>query len=185
MARGRPELPPSRVPGCHACSPVEDQNRAASLSSRAHRPATTTRLPRAATPCGVVESSGSLNPPNSCQSNAGGGGVLDTGVAFALGGQPQVGLGAFGVTAAYAVLLVLFGGRSETMGVLRGTPTDERLASFNLAATAAAGTVAIIVALAGFLWQVAPGESATQFVLVAAAAGVSYLAALLWFRWRR
>jgi hypothetical protein len=108
-----------------------------------------------------------------------------TWAAFAVGGQPMVGLGAFGVMAGYAVLLVLFGGRSETMGVLRGTPSDERLASFNLAATAAAGTVAIVVALAGFLWQVAHGESATEFVLVGAAAGISYVAALLWFRWRR
>lgn len=110
---------------------------------------------------------------------------MATGAAFALGGQPMVGVGAFALMAAYAVLLVLFGARNETVGVLRGTPTDERLASFNLAATAAAGTVAIVVALVGFLWQVAHGESAAEFVLVGASAGASYLAALLWFRWRR
>ena len=105
--------------------------------------------------------------------------------AFAVGGQPFVGLGAFAVLAAYGILLVLFGGRSETVGVLRGTPTDERLASFNVAATAVAGVVAILVALGGFLWQVAHGKSGMEFALVDAAAGIGYLVALLWFRWRR
>ncbi len=105
--------------------------------------------------------------------------------AFVLGGQPIVGLGAFAVLAVYGILLALFGGRSETMGVLRGTPTDERLASFNVAATAVAGVIAILVALGGFLWQVARGESGNDFALVGAAAGIGYLGALLWFRWRR
>ena len=108
-----------------------------------------------------------------------------TWAAFALGGQPLAGLGAFAVMAAYTVLLLVFGRRSDTVGVLGGTPRDERLASFDLAATAIAGTVAIVVALGGFLWQIAHGESATEFVLVGAAAGISYLAALLWMRWRR
>ncbi len=104
--------------------------------------------------------------------------------ASAIRGQPILGLGMFAVMAIYSAVVVVFGGRSETVGVLGGRPADERLAGFDLAATAVAGTVAILVALGGFLWQIAHGESGNDFALVAAAAGIGYLGALLWFRWR-
>jgi hypothetical protein len=104
--------------------------------------------------------------------------------AAAIGGQLVLGIGMFVTMAIYSAFLVAFGGRSETVGVLRGQPADERLASFNLAATAVAGLGAILVALGGFLWQIAHGQSGSDFALVAAAAGIGYLVALLWFRWR-
>lgn len=104
--------------------------------------------------------------------------------ASAVGGQPLVGVGMFAVMAVYSLVLVAFGGRSETVGVLRGQPVDERLAGFSVVATAAAGIAAILVALGGFLWQIAHGESGTEFVLVAAAAGLGYLVALVWLRMR-
>jgi hypothetical protein len=104
--------------------------------------------------------------------------------ASAIGGQPVVGVGMFVTMAIYSAVLVAFGGRSQTVGVLRGQPADERLASFNLAATAVAGLCAILVALGGFLWQIAHGQSGSDFALVAAAAGIGYLVALLWFRLR-
>jgi len=103
--------------------------------------------------------------------------------ASAIGGQPVVGVGMFAAMAIYSVVLVAFGGRSETVGVLRGQPADERLAGFNMAATAAAGLAAILVALGGFLWQIAHGQSGSDFALVAAVAGLGYLVALVWFRW--
>ena len=56
--------------------------------------------------------------------------------------------------------------------------------SFNILATAIAGTVALVVAIVGFLWSIANGQSGNDFGAVAAAAGIGYLAALLWFRWR-
>jgi hypothetical protein len=105
-------------------------------------------------------------------------------VASAIGGQPVLGLGMFAVMVIYSAVLVVFGGRSETIGVLGGRPVDERLASFNIRATAVAGTVAIIVAIVGFLWSIARGQSGSDFAVVAAAAGIAYLAAILWFRWR-
>lgn len=104
--------------------------------------------------------------------------------ASAIGGQPGLGLGMFAVMAIYSGVLVAFGGRSETVGVLRGQPADERLAGFNVAATAVAGLAAILVALGGFLWQIAHGQSGSDFALVATAAGIAYLGALAWFRWR-
>jgi len=90
----------------------------------------------------------------------------------------------FAVMAIYSLILVAFGGRSETVGVLRGQPVDERLAGFSVAATAAAGVAAILVALGGFLWQIAHGESGADFALVAVAAGLGYLVALVWLRKR-
>ena len=110
-------------------------------------------------------------------------GVLFFG-ASALGGQPAVGLAMFAVMVAWSGFLLLFGGRSETIGTIGGRPADERLASFGIIATAVAGTVALLVALAGFLWETANGQSGTEFAIVAAAGGIGYLAALLWLRWR-
>jgi hypothetical protein len=104
--------------------------------------------------------------------------------ASALGGQPTVGLGMFAVMALWSGFLVAFGERSETVGALGGRPVDERLASFNITATAVAGTVALLVALVGFLWATARGENGNDFAVVAAAGGIAYLVALLWLRWR-
>lgn len=104
--------------------------------------------------------------------------------AAALGGQPVPGLGMFAVMAVYSGVLVAFGGRSETIGAIGGRPLDERFASLNLQATAIAGTVAIVVAIAGFLWQTARGQDASPFALVAAAAGVGYLASIVWLQRR-
>ena len=105
-------------------------------------------------------------------------------VASALGGQPAVGLAMFAVMAVWGGFLVIFGGRSETVGALAGRPADERLASFNITATAVAGTVAMLVAIAGFLWETAHGQSGSDFAIVAAAGGIGYLGGLLWLRWR-
>jgi hypothetical protein len=104
--------------------------------------------------------------------------------ASAIGGQPVLGLGMLAVMVLYSAVLVAFGGRSETIGVLGGRPADERLAAFNILATAVAGTVAIAAAIGGFLWAIAQGQSGNDFAVVAAAAGIAYLGALLWFRWR-
>jgi hypothetical protein len=104
--------------------------------------------------------------------------------ASAIGGQPVVGIGMFAVMAIYSLVLVAFGGRSEIVGVLRGQPVDERLAGFNLVATAVAGLAAILVALGGFVWQIAHGQSGTDFAVVAAVAGIGYLVVLVWLRWR-
>ncbi len=104
--------------------------------------------------------------------------------ASAIGGQPVLGLGMLAVMAVYSAILVVFGGRSETIAVLGGRPADERFASFDILATAVAGIVAIIVAIVGFLWAIAHGQSGTDFAVVAAAAGIGYLAAIMWLRRR-
>ncbi len=105
-------------------------------------------------------------------------------VASAIGGQPGTGVAMLVVMVVYGALLLAFGGRSDTMGVLAGRPVDERLERIGLHATAVSGIAAIIVALAGFLWAISRGESGTDFAVVAASAGIAYLAAIVWFRWR-
>jgi hypothetical protein len=111
------------------------------------------------------------------------------GIAFfaasALGGRPAFGLAMFAVMAVWSGFLVAFGRRSEIVGTLGGRPIDERLASFDLLATAVAGTVALLVAIIGFLWATAQGRDGTDFAVVAATGGIAYIGALLWFRWRR
>jgi hypothetical protein len=110
-------------------------------------------------------------------------GVL-LGGAAAIGGQPSLGAAMLAVMVAYSAILVVFGGRSDTMGVLSGQPVDERYATIGIHATALAGVAAILVAMGGFLWAIAHGESGNDFALVVATAGIAYLAALLWYRVR-
>lgn len=104
--------------------------------------------------------------------------------ASAIGGQPVLGAAMFAVMAIWVAILVVLGGRSETIGVLAGRPADERLSMYSIHATAVAGIAAILVAMAGFLWAIARGESGSDFAVVVATAGIGYLAAIAWFRWR-
>ncbi len=106
------------------------------------------------------------------------------GTAAAVGGKPDLAVACVAIMAGYAAILLVFGGRSETISVLGGRPADERLQSFDLRATAAAGVTAIVVALIGFLWEVAHGRDGLQFSLVDAAGGIAYLVSLGWLRLR-
>jgi hypothetical protein len=104
--------------------------------------------------------------------------------ASAIGGDSRAGLVMFAVMAVYSAVIAVFGGRIETLGILGGRPVDERLATFDIQATAVAGTVALVIAIVGFLWSIAIGRSGQDFALVTAAGGIAYIAALLWFRRR-
>ncbi len=104
--------------------------------------------------------------------------------AATLGGDPGAGLLMLGVMVVYAGVLLTLGGRSETVGMLAGRPVDERFAALSIHATAAAGVVAILVALGGFVWSIAQGLSGNEFAVVVASGGIAYLVALLWLRLR-
>lgn len=99
------------------------------------------------------------------------------------GGNAALGAAMFAIMAAYAALLVA-GGRSEVVRVLRGQPPDERYRSFDVRATAFAGVVTIVALIGGFLYELARGGDGQPYSLLLAVAGVSYLAALLWLRHR-
>jgi hypothetical protein len=104
-------------------------------------------------------------------------------VAAWVGGQLGVGLAGLGVMAAFA-LLVLAGGRSETVRGLRGDGRDERFASIDLRATAFAGTVVILAVIVGWLVELARGGDGSPYTWLGAVAGLAYLLGVAILRWR-
>ncbi len=100
------------------------------------------------------------------------------------GGEPALAVSSLAAMLVYGVLLVVLGSRSDIVAILRGQPRDERLAGFNLQATASAGTVALALTLAVYVWTIAHGSDGTPYVVVLAPAGLAYFASLLWQRAR-
>ena len=104
-------------------------------------------------------------------------------VAFWIAGNPGAGLGPFAVMVGYGVLL-LVGGRSEIVRVLRGQAPDERYRMFDLRASAITGTVTLSILIGGFFYELARGNDGNPYGLILGIAGVTYLASLFWLRWR-
>jgi len=99
------------------------------------------------------------------------------------GGDPRGGAVSFAILAGFGLLLLL-GGRSETVRGMRGDGRDERWAMIDLRATALAGTVVITAIIVGFIVEVAHGHDGNPYTWLGALAGVAYLAGLLLGRWR-
>lgn len=104
-------------------------------------------------------------------------------VANWIAGNPSLGAAMLAIMVLYAAVLLL-GGRSEVVRVLRGQPSDERYSSFDLRATAFAGVVTIVVLIGGFLFELSQGSDGQPYFALLAVAGISYLAGLLWLRYR-
>ena len=98
-------------------------------------------------------------------------------------GNPGAGLGSLAVMVGYGLLLLL-GGRSEIVRTLRGQAPDERYGMFDLRASAITGTVTLAVLVGAALYELARGQDPSPYVLIIAIAAVTYLATLLWLRWR-
>ena len=103
--------------------------------------------------------------------------------AMWIGGEPREGLYALALMGALAVLLAL-GGRSETIRGLRGDGRDERFAMIDMRATALAGSVVISVLIIAWLVEIARGHSGNPYNWLGAVAGLAYLVALAFLRWR-
>jgi len=99
------------------------------------------------------------------------------------GGNPRDGVYSLGVMAVFG-LLVLVGGRSETVRGLRGDGRDERFARLDLVATAIAGNALIGIVIGAVIWEWAHGRDGTPYVQLGAVAGVVYLLAVGVLRWR-
>lgn len=97
--------------------------------------------------------------------------------AFWIGGHLGVGLAALGVMTAVGLVL-LVGGRSETIRGLRGDGRDERFAMIDLKATAAAGFAVILAVIIGFLVEVGEGHSGSPYTWLCAIAGIVYMLAI-------
>jgi hypothetical protein len=99
------------------------------------------------------------------------------------GGDRQTGLTSMAFFVAIAAVL-FFGGRSETIRMIRGDGRDERWAHIDLAATALAGLTVILSIIVACGWEWAHGRDGSPFVQLGAIAGVAYIAALVTLRAR-
>ena len=103
--------------------------------------------------------------------------------AEAIGGDPGGGAISFGILAGVG-LLVLLGGRSETIRGLRGDGRDERFARMDIHATALAGMAVITAIIVAFLVEIAQGKDGQPYAWLGAVAGVAYILAIVVFRLR-
>jgi hypothetical protein len=104
-------------------------------------------------------------------------------VAQWIGGDPGGGLVSFAIVAGFG-LLVLLGGRSETIRGLRGDGRDERFRKIDIHATAIAGIAVISAIVIASLVELARGHNPGPYGWLAAVAAIAYLAAIIVFRIR-
>jgi hypothetical protein len=76
-------------------------------------------------------------------------------------------------------LLLLLGGRSETIRMARGDGADERWSFIDLRATALAGNVVIAAIIAMWLWEIANGRDGSPYGQLGAVAGIAYILGLV------
>ena len=104
-------------------------------------------------------------------------------IAQWIGGNPGSGLVSFAILAGAGVL-VLLGGRSETIRGLRGDGLDERFRMIDIHATALAGLAVITAIIVAFLVELARGHNGNPYSWLGAIGGVTYIAAIIIFRIR-
>jgi hypothetical protein len=100
-----------------------------------------------------------------------------------LGGHPGAGAVSLGLMAALGLVFLLAAGRSETIRGLT-TDRDERFAQIDLRATALAGLVMIVSVIVAWLVELARGHEGSPYTWLAAVGGLTYLLAVVFFRWR-
>ena len=81
-------------------------------------------------------------------------------------------------------LIVLFSGRSETVRGLRGDARDERFRMIDIQASAFAGLIVILVLIGAWVVEIARGHEGDPYARLLAVAGVAYLVAIAFMRWR-
>ena len=104
-------------------------------------------------------------------------------VAQWIGGDPGSGLVSFAILAG-AGLVLLLGGRSETIRGLRGDGRDERFRMIDIHATALAGVAVIYAVIVMFVIELARGHNGNPYGWLGALGGLSYALAVAYFRWR-
>lgn len=104
-------------------------------------------------------------------------------VAQWIGGDPDSGLESLAIMTAFGAVL-LFGGRSETIRGLRGDGRDERFRQIDIHATALAGLAVITSIIIAFVVELARGHSGSPYTWLGAIGGLTYLAAVIIFRFR-
>ena len=100
-----------------------------------------------------------------------------------IGGSPGSGLISLVIMSGFG-LLILLGGRSETIRGLRGDERDERSRMIDTHATALAGVAVILAIIVAFIVELAKGHSGNPYGWLGAIGGVTYLVAIVVFRIR-
>ena len=103
--------------------------------------------------------------------------------AFWAGGDLGSGLWGLAVMTVLGAVF-LFGGRSETLSGLGGPGRDERWEAIDIRATAATGFFLITALIGAFLWEVGHGRDGSPYGQLCAFAGIVYIAAVAFLRWR-
>lgn len=99
------------------------------------------------------------------------------------GGDPIGGVYGLAVMAGFGLLLLLCGGRSETVRGLT-TNRDERFAQIDVRATAFTGLVQTLAVIVAWLVEIGRGQSGQPYTWLGALGGLAYLVAVAFFRWR-
>jgi hypothetical protein len=100
-----------------------------------------------------------------------------------IGGNAQGGLVSLALLTGFGLLL-LVGGRSETVRGFRGDERDERFRMIDVRATAFTGTVVILTLTGAWLVELARGQDGSPYGELMAVGGLTYLAAIGFMRWR-
>ena len=100
-----------------------------------------------------------------------------------IGGSPGSGLISLVIMSGFG-LLILLGGRSETIRGLRGDERDERSRMIDTHATALAGVAVILAIIVAFIVELAKGHSGNPYGWLGAIGGLTYLLAIVVFRIR-
>ena len=100
-----------------------------------------------------------------------------------IGGNAREGVYSLLVLTGFGVLILL-GGRSETVRGLRGDARDERFRMIDVHATAVAGLAIISTLIVVWLVELARGHDGSPYGQLMAIGGVTYLAAIAFMRWR-
>jgi len=103
--------------------------------------------------------------------------------ALWVGGERSAGIQSLAIMAGLALVLLL-GGRSDLIRGLRGDGRDEYWQRIDVHATALAGNVLIVAVLGMCAWEWAHGDDGSPYAQLGAIAGVAYVAALGFLRWR-
>jgi hypothetical protein len=100
-----------------------------------------------------------------------------------IGGNLHGGLVSLALLSGFG-LVILLGGRSETVRGLRGDGRDERFRMIDVHASAFAGFTVILALSVAWLVELARGHDGSPFGELMAVGGISYLAAIAFMRWR-
>jgi hypothetical protein len=100
-----------------------------------------------------------------------------------IGGNPREGLYALALMTAFG-LVILLGGRSETVRGLRGDARDERFRMMDIHASAFAGFVLIVTLVVLALIELARGNDIDPYGQLLTVGGAAYVAGLAFMRWR-